>query len=187
MKEAIKPLSTLSQAIVTTLVTALAQGITEAKNSGDRLTIFTSAAVKAKFPKTPDEADVVVIVDKLAEKLGWSGTPREKVNKSESRNLVRQHAYLPELMSALRASEYGNCGYADAVTLCRLMKEHGNVKAAVAAFNTKSDAKKADTLKKLASAAKAHYQTVSESRAKDKSAKLAALRSVSEAFGFEIV
>lgn len=182
-----KPVSTLSAAVVTTLVTALAGGLELAKNSGTALVSFCQAASKAKLAKTPNEADVVAIVDALSNKAGWNGTPREKVSKSEARNIVRQHAFLPELMSALRASEHGACSYHDAVSMARLMKKTGSVAAAVTAFNTKSEAVAADTGKRLELAMQAHYQTVSESKAKDKSAKLAAMRALAEAFKFEIV
>lgn len=179
--------STLAANVVTTLVTALAEGIAAAKNSGTALLGFCTAAAKAKLPKTPTESDVVAIVDALSSKLGWNGTPREKVSKSEARNLVRQHAYLPEAMTALRSSAYGVCGYHDAVKLSRLIKSEGNVPAAVKAMNTKAEAVAADTGKRFELALQAHYQTVSESRAKDKTAKLAALRVVAETFGIEPV
>lgn len=182
-----KPTSSLAIALVTTIVTALAESLTAAKNSGSALLGFCAAATKAKLPKTPNEADVVAIVDALAAKLNWNGTPREKVSKSEARNLVRQHAYLPELMAALRASPFGACGYHDAVKLCRLMKEAGNVGDAVTKFNTKNPGKETDTAKRFELALQAHYQTVSESRGKNKTAMLAALRSVAETFGIEPV
>lgn len=183
-----KQVSTLSAAIVTTLVTSLAESLTTAKNSGTALVSFCNAAAKAKFARTPVEADVVAVVDALANKMGWNGTPREKVSKSEARNLVRQHAYLPELMTGLRASVHGACSYHDTVKLSRLMKEHGNVPAAILAFNTKAESKASDTAKRFESALQAHYQTVSETaKSKDKTAKLAALMACAEAFKFEAV
>lgn len=185
-----KQVSTLKAATVTTLVTALAESLTTAKNSGSALVSFCTVAAKAKFPATPIEADVVAVVDALSAKLGWNGTAREKVSKSEARNIVRQHAYLPELMTALRASVYGACGYHDAVKLSRLMKEHGNVAAAVAAFITKPAKKESavDQVAKLTKIVQSLYQEVSENKKSEaKTAKLRALNEVATAFGFESV
>jgi hypothetical protein len=188
MSKDTKPVSTLGQAVLQTVVTALAESLTNAKNSASALIGFCNAAAKAKLAKTPDEADVVAIVDALSAKLGWNGTPREKVSKSEARNLVRQHAFLPELQTALRASEHGACSYHDAVKLSRLMKDHGNVSAAVAAFNTKAPKQESDTLKRFTAALQAHYQTVSEMKAgKAKTAMLSALAQCAEAFKIEAV
>lgn len=183
-----KIVSKLGAGVITTVVTALAESISNAKNSATALVSFAAAAAKAKFPRTPDEADVVAVVDQLSAKLGWNGTAREKVNKSEARNIVRQHAYLNELQTALRASPYGACGYHDAVKLCRLMKEHGNVGAAVLAFNTKAAPKPVDQDKKFKTALQSFYQAVSEEKAsKAKTARLAALRACAEALGFDAV
>lgn len=180
--------SSLSAAVVTTVVTALAESLTNAKNSGTALISFCNAAAKAKFPKTPNEADVVAVVDALSLKMGWNGTAREKVSKSEARNLVRQHAFLPELQTALRASEYGACGYHDAVKLCRLMKSEGSVGAAVLKFNTKPAPKEADTAKRFETALQAHYQTVSEmKKGAEKTKMLAALRACAAALGIDAV
>ncbi len=183
-----KIISTLGAAQVTTVVTALAEAITAAKNSGSSLTTFCTAATKAKFPKTPNEADVVAVVDALSAKLAWNGTPREKVSKSEARNIVRQHAYLPELMTALRASVYGACGYHDAVKLCRLMKSEGNVGAAVLKFNTKAEPKQVDMLKRFETALQGLYQSISEEKqSKDKTRRLAALNACAESLKIESV
>jgi hypothetical protein len=179
--------STLSQSVITTLVSALADGIVSARNSGKALLQFCNAAAKAKLPKTPNESDVVALTDALSAKLGWNGTPREKVSKSETRNIIRQHAFIPELQTALIASPYGVCGYHDTVKLCRLMKSEGSIGAAVKAFNTVKAGKAADTAKRFELALQAHYQTVSESKSSKKSAQLAALRQVAQAFGFEPV
>lgn len=183
-----KQVSTLSAAIVTTVVTALADSLTNAKNSGLTLLDFCKAATKAKFPPVPIEADVVAVVDALSAKLGWNGTPREKVSKSEARNLVRQHAYLPELMTALRASEHGACGYHDAVKLCRLMKSEGNVSAAVIKFNTKAEPKAVDMAKRFETALQGLYQSISEEKpSKAKTKKLQALNACAEALQMEAV
>ncbi len=183
-----KPVSSLSAAIVTTLVTSLADALSNAKNSGSALNTFCQTAAKAKFPKIPNEADVVAVVDALAAKLAWNGTPREKVSKSEARNIVRQHAYLPELQTALRASEYGHCGYHDAVKLCRLLKSEGNIAGAVLKFNAKPEAKPVDQAKRFETALQAFYQSISEEKpSKAKTARLAALVKCAEAFSIEAV
>ena len=180
--------STLSTAIVTTVVTALAESLTAAKNSGSALTVFCTAAAKAKFPTIPNEADVVAVVDKLSEKLGWNGTAREKVSKSEARNIVRQHAKLPELMTALRTSEYGACGYHDAVRLCRIFPKAETIPATITAFLTKSEGKPVDTLARLTSALQAHYQSVlEEKKGSEKTAKLAAMTALATSLGFDTI
>jgi len=178
--------STLATSVVTTIVTALAAGITAAKNSGSALVEFCKVAGKA-LPKTPVESDVIAIAKALSVKMGWEGSKRERQNMSEARALIRQHAYLQEGMTALRASEYGACGYHDLVSFARSLKEVGNVAAAVKLFNTTKKAKKADTGHKLELAVQAHYQTVSESKSSSKRAQLAALNAVAQAFGFETV
>ena len=183
-----KQVSTLGANIVTTVVTALAESLTAAKNSGTALQSFCTAAAKAKFPALPNEADVVAVVDALSAKLGWNGTAREKVSKSEARNIVRQHAKLPELMTALRASAYGACGYHDAVKLCRLMKSEGNVGAAVAKFNEKPAAREVDMSGQFGKALQRMYQHVSEEKkSNQKTARLAALRACAEVFGVDVV
>jgi predicted trehalose synthase len=183
-----KQVSTLGANVVTTVVTALAESLTAAKNSGTALQSFCTAAAKAKFPALPNEADVVAVVDALSAKLGWNGTAREKVSKSEARNIVRQHAKLPELMTALRTSAYGACGYHDAVKLCRLMKSEGNVSAAVAKFNEPSASKPVDTLARLTTALQAHYQSIlEEKKGAEKTRKLAAMTALAEALGFDTV
>ena len=183
-----KAASSLTSAVVTAVGTALAESLTAAKNSGSALTTFCTAAAKAKFPRTPAEADVVAVVDKLAEKLGWNGTAREKVSKSEARNIVRQHAHLPELMTALRSSEYGACGYHDAVKLARIFPKAETVPATITAFLTKGEGKPADTLKRLATALQAHYQSVcEEKKGPEKLTKLAAMTALATALGFDTV
>jgi hypothetical protein len=183
-----KPTSTLNNTVVTAVVTALSASLTAAKNSGLTLLDFCKAAAKAKLPKTLPEPDVVAIVDALSAKMGWAGTPREKVSKSEARNLIRQHAYLPELMDALRASEYGQCGYHDAVKLCRLMKSEGNVAAAVAKFNTKAEPVQADTFAGMVSAIQKRYQFILEQkRTKEVKAEMAVLNKLASDLKFEIV
>ena len=138
-----KQQSTLAPKVVTTVVTALAEAITQAKNSAGSLIAFCTAAAKAGLKTTVDEADVVLIADQLSAKLGWAGTPREKVSKSEARSLIRQHALLPEAITAVRTAT-GSCGYHDAVKIARLIKDKGNVGDAVLALTTKKEAAKTD-------------------------------------------
>jgi hypothetical protein len=181
--------STLAASVVTTLVNAFAEGINTAKNSGRALVTFCQAAAKAKLPITPNDSDVIVIVNALAAKLGWDAPTykRSKQAKSEARAIVRQHAYLPEAMDALIRSEHGACGYHDVVSVARLIKSEGNVKAAIKAFNSSKPPKATDTGKRFELALQAHYQTVSESKSKSKSAQLNALRAVAQTFGFEAI
>ncbi len=138
-----KQQSTLAPKLVTTVVTALAEAITQAKNSAGSLVSFCTAAAKAGFPKIPSEADVVLVADQLSAKLNWAGTPREKVSKSEARSLIRQHALLTEAITAVRTAT-GSCGYHDAVKIARLIKDKGNVGDAVLALTTKKEAAKTD-------------------------------------------
>ena len=138
-----KEVSTLAPKVVTLVVTALAESITQAKNSAGALVAFCTAAAKAGLKTTVAEPDVVAIVDALSLKLGWNGTAREKVSKSEARSIVRQHALLPEAITAVRTAT-GSCGYHDAVKVARLIKEHGNVGDAVAAMTAKKEATKTD-------------------------------------------
>jgi len=185
-KTATNQTSTLAATVVTKVVTALAESVTTAKNSATSLIKFSVACKEAGLPVTPAAADVSVIVDKLAEKLAWNGTAREKVSKSEARNLVRQHAYLPELQDALRASPYGSCSYHDAVKLCRLMKDEGNVAAAVAAFNTKPKAKAVNHDKRFARALQQYYTAIAKrKKTEQNTARLAKLQALAESFGFD--
>ncbi len=138
-----KQQSTLAPKVVTTVVTALAEAITQAKNSAGALVAFCTTAAKAGFPKIPSEPDVVAVVDALSAKLGWNGTPREKVSKSEARSIVRQYMLLPEAITAVRAAT-GSCGYHDAVKVARLIKDKGNIGDAVTAMTEKKQAAKTD-------------------------------------------
>src|SRR5579863_5115023 len=155
--------STLDGKVVTTVVTALAEAITQAKNSAGALLAFCTSAAKAKFPKIPQEADVVLVADQLSAKLGWAGTPREKVSKSEARSIIRQHALLPEAITAVRAAT-GSCGYHDAVKIARLIKEHGNVGDAVNAMTTKKEAAKVDPAVRAQNALKTWYAAIRDGR-----------------------
>src|SRR5208282_2697090 len=166
--------STLSTKVVTTVVTVLADAITQAKNSAGALVAFCTAAAKAGIPKTVPEPDVVAIVDALSLKLGWNGTPREKVSKSEARSLVRQHALLPEAITAVKAAT-GSCGYHDAVKVARLIKEHGNVGDAVIAMTTKKEAAKVDPKVKAANGLKAWYAATRDGAKSAKRTKLMSL------------
>ena len=169
-----KTTSTLAPKVVTTVVTALAASITSAKNSAVSLLEFCKAAGKARLPITPNEADVVTIVDQLSTKIGWAGTKREKVSKSEARSLVRQHALLPEAITAVRSAT-GSCGYHDAVKIARLIKEHGNVGDAVIALTTVKEAAKVDPKVKAQNGLKAWYSSVRDGAKSPKRTKLMSL------------
>lgn len=158
-----KQVSTLKPNVVTTVVTALAEAITQAKNSAGALLDFCKAAAKGGFPKIPSEADVVLVADQLSAKLNWAGTAREKVSKSEARSLIRQHALLPEAITAVRAAT-GSCGYHDAVKIARLIKEHGNVGDAVQALTTKKEAAKVDPALRATNALKTWYSAIRDGR-----------------------
>jgi hypothetical protein len=159
--------STLSPKVVTSVVTALAEAITQAKNSAGALLAFCTAAAKAGLSKTVAEPDVALLADQLSAKLGWAGTPREKVSKSEARSIIRQHALLPEAISAVRSAT-GSCGYHDAVKIARLIKEHGNVGDAVLALTSKKEATKVDPAVRAASALKTWYVSVRDGKKSSK-------------------
>ena len=166
--------TTLKAAVVTSIVTALAASITAAKNSAVSLLEFCKAAGKAGLPITPNEADVVTIVDALSAKIGWAGTPREKVSKSEARSLVRQHALLPEAITAVKSAT-GACGYHDAVRIARLIKEHGNVGDAVIALTTKKEASVVDPKVKAQNGLKALYNATRDGAKSPKRTKTMSL------------
>ena len=186
-EEKAKP--TLAPNVVTTLVTALAECITNARGSGAALIPFCNAAAKAKLPANPSEPDIAVIVDNVASKLGWNDAKykRGRQSKSEARAIVRNHAIIPELRTALQASPHGAAGYHDMVKLARSMKDHKTVRAAVLAFNTRAAAKKADTLASLERAVKAHYKTVSNMRSDKKNKLLVVLAEFADVMGIEAV
>ena len=163
-----KSSSTLAPKIVTTVVTILGEAITTAQNSATTLIDAFRGMAKAGFPKIPSEADVVLVADALSAKLGWAGTPREKVSKSEARSLLRQHMLLPEGITALRASAYGRCGYHDAVKLARGIKQHGNIGDAVLALNTTREAAKTDPRVRAQNALKAWYAEVRDGKKSSK-------------------
>ena len=169
-----KAISTLAPKVITTVVTALAESISTAKNSAGALISFCTAAAKAGLPITVPEPDVVAIVDALAAKLGWNGTPREKVSKSEARSLVRQHALLPEAITAVRKAT-GSCGYHDAVKVARAIKEHGNIGDAVLALTTKKEAAKSDPRVSAERALKNWYNAVRDGAKGQKRTKLMSL------------
>jgi len=173
MSDKTKEVSTLKPDVVTKIVTVLASSITNAKNSAVSLLEFCKGVNKL-LPNIVPEADAIVIVDQLSAKLGWSGTPREKVSKSEARSLVRQHALLPEAITAVKAAT-GSCGYHDAVKVARLIKEHGNVGDAVIAMTTKKEAAKVDPKVKAANGLKAWYATTRDGAKSAKRTKLMSL------------
>jgi hypothetical protein len=174
MSEKTEVKSSLAEKLITTVVTALAESITNAKNSAGALLEFCKTAKKAGFPLIPSEADVVTVVDQLSAKIGWAGTAREKVSKSEARSLVRQHALLPEAITAVRSAT-GSCGYHDAVKIARLIKEHGNVGDAVIALTTKKEAAKTDPKVSAARGLKTWYGSVRDGAKGPKRTKLMSL------------
>ncbi len=183
-KEQIK--SSLVAGVVTTIVTAFAKGFTAAQRSGIAMLDFCKVAGK-HLDAEPSEADVSVIADAISGELSWEKGSRLKQNKSDARALLRQHAHLSEVYTALTNSKHGACSYHDLVSVARAMKDGKGVTSAVKGFNTKAKSKPTDTLKRLETALQAHYQTVSESKSGSKTAKLAALSKLAEVFGFETV
>jgi hypothetical protein len=181
-----KPASSLGASVVTLIVTAFSTGFTAAQRSGIAMLDFCKIAGK-HLDASPSDADVSVIADAISGKLGWEKGSRLKQNKSDARALLRQHAHLSEVYTALINSKHASCSYHDLVSVARAMKDGKGVTSAVKGFNTKAKAKPTDTGARLASAVQAHYQTVSESKSGNKTAKLAALRAIAEAFGFEAV
>lgn len=178
----------MQTSIVTTIVTSFIEAIQTAQNSGTALVTFCRAAAKAKFPSKPEESDVVSIVDAIAAKAGWNGSAREKVSKSEARGLIRAHASLPELMDALRSSEYGRCGYHDAVKLSRIHnKLEGSVAESIAAFNTKAETKAVDPIKKLEAGLKAALKNLQDGKRKDKASLIDQIKACATAFKIELV
>jgi hypothetical protein len=178
---------TISTAVITSVGAALREAVSNATNAGTALQTFVTAASKAKLPKTLENDTVNAIADAYAGDR-WKDNPKIlKSRKSEARALIRQHAYLSELTTALRASAHGACSYHDAVKVCRLMKELGSVGAAVEAFNTKTPSTPIDPVAKFTSAVQSFYQHVSTMKDKKKSAKLAALRTMCDALGIEAV
>ena len=165
--------STLSASVVTKVVTALAASITAATNSAVSLLEFCKTAGKAGLGKTVAEPDVLRIVDELAATIGWNSIDPKiaKVRKSEARSLLRQHAYLPEAITAVRSAT-GSCGYHDAVKIARLIKEHGNVGDAVLALTTKKEAAKVDPAVRVANALKTWYVSVRDGRKTPKRTEL---------------
>jgi len=174
MSEKKVEVSSLAEKVVTSVVTAMAASITAAKNSAVSLLEFCKTAKKAGFPNIPSDADVILVVDQLAAKIGWNGTPREKVSKSEARSLLRQHALLPEAITAVTAAT-GSCGYHDTVKIARLIKEHGNVGDAVIALTTVKEANKVDPKVKAANGLKAWYASVRDGSKSAKRTKLMSL------------
>lgn len=172
-----KQVSTLSVAVVTSIVTALTSGIVAAKNSANSLLEFCKACAKNKLPITVPEPDVIAVADAVAAKMGWNDPAykRAKVSKSEVRSLIRQHALLPEAIVALRASAHGACGYHDAVKVSRLIAEHGNIGDAVTAFNAVKEAAKVDPRVKAQNGLKAWYASVRDGAKSPKRTKLMSL------------
>lgn len=175
-----KKVSTLKADVVTTLVTALANGITQARNSGNALADFCAAALGAKLPTNPPAEDVSAIVDALASKMAWDGTSAEKVRKSEARAIVRAHAALPEGITAMRAAT-GACGYHEAVRVAREINQNGgNASAAVATLTAPAGKKKADHDGKILRALQSYWNALRDSKRKDRTERMAIIESAAQ-------
>jgi hypothetical protein len=165
------PAVTLTSQVVTTLVTSFGKAYTAARNSGSALADFCAAALAAKLPAVPAAQDVEAIVDGIAKMLEWSGTPRERQNKSEARAIILAHASLPEGITAFR-TETGACGYHDAVKIARQIPKSGSAGAAVLELTAERAAKKADYDAGLTRALQTYYRAMQNSKRKDRLARM---------------
>jgi hypothetical protein len=158
----------LADKLVTTIVTVLSDSIKTATDTAGALIAFSTAAAKLGFAAEVPDAHASQLADALSVKLGWNGTPREKVNKSEARAIIRQHAQIPELVVAMRA-KYGKCGYHDAVKVCRLIPKCDNdLGKAVKQFGVVPDAKATDYNANAMRAIKSLYAATRDARKTDK-------------------
>jgi hypothetical protein len=158
----------LADKLVTSLVTVLSDSIKTATDTAGALIAFSTAASKLGFATEVPEAHASQLADALSAKMGWAGTAREKVNKSESRAIIRQHSVIPELIVAMRA-KYGKCGYHDAVKVCRLIPKCDNdLTKAVKQFGVVPDAKATDHNANAERAIKSLYAATRDARKTDK-------------------
>ena len=158
----------LADRLVTSLVTVLGDSIRTATDTAGALIAFSTAASKLHFAPNVPEAHASQLADALSAKLGWAGTPREKVNKSEARAIIRQHSVIPELVTAMRA-KYGKCGYHDAVKVCRLIpKCENDLGKAVKQFGATPEPGKSDPEGNAKRALKSLYNSMRDARKTDK-------------------
>ena len=185
--KAVKPevKATLAASVVTTLVTAFAESFNAARNSGTALANFCAAAVAAKLPEKPEPADVDAIVDGVAKRLAWAGTPREKASKSEARVLIAQHALLPEGLTAYKATT-GVCGYHEAVRVARALREYGSVEPAVAFLTAEHKATKANHDASLTRALQSYWRAMQNGKRKDRVQRMEATAAFATALGLKI-
>lgn len=176
---------TLKADTVTSLVTSFAKAFNAARNSGSALADFCAAALAAKLAVEPAAADVEAIVDGIAVKLAWAGTPRERQSKSEARALVSQHALLPEGITAFRAAT-GVCGYHEAVRVARALREHKTVDAAVGSLTAERAAKKADHDASLTRALQSYFRAMQNGKRKDRAVRMGAVIEFAKALGLKI-
>jgi hypothetical protein len=174
--------STLSADVVANLASVLAQGITDAKNSGNKLADFCAAAHGAGLALSVSEADADVIVTALGIKLGWKDTdPRWRQNRSEAKAIVQSHGALPEGIAAYRAAT-GSCGYHDAVKVARSIRKHGGtVEPAIAELTAARTAKKADPIANLQRAMQKYRDVIASGKRKNKAELIAAVDTFAKA------
>jgi hypothetical protein len=186
-----KPTSTLATSVVTTLVTSFVESYRTAVNGGFALANFCAAALAAKLAPSPGEPDVIAIADGIAAALKWEGTKRERQNKSEARAIIRQHAFLPEGMTAFKTAT-GACGYHDAVRIARAIKSEGTVTAAVASLTAEVAKKKADHNARFTAAMRTFYKAIvatapkSDKNKAARASHIAAVETCAAALGYTL-
>ena len=165
--------TTLDAKTVTTIVTEFAKGYRTAQASGLALNNFFAACVGAKLADHPAETDVNFLADAITKEMGWTGTAREKQNRSDCRAVIRSHAFLPEAMQILRAQADGRCGYHDVTKLARSLPKHEwHPDAAVAALLAPSDSTPAKPDAKFAKAVLSYWKSLRDGKRKDKATRM---------------
>jgi hypothetical protein len=177
-----QPKQTLSDKVITTVVTSLAKTLRGMLDNAGGLIEWSKGLKAAGLPVEVPEGDVITIADKLAADMGWNERSRAKVDKSEARAVIRAHSRLPEAIAAMR-SIHGTCGYHDTVKICRKLKAtDGDMKAALALITETREARESDPVKGVESALRKWYNITRDSA---KGAKRTKLLQAIQAFATE--
>jgi hypothetical protein len=139
------------------IVAAFVSAYETAENTGSKLAEVCKLATATYKGREIPEEESQAMAQMIADARGWSGDT-SKVRRSEICKVFGVYNMLPEGISQVREKR-GACNWRDALKLATcLKKSEGNLKTALAAFETKSENGTSTPQGRAASALKGWYK-----------------------------
>jgi hypothetical protein len=146
--------------VVSQVAAALANGFASVEGSANILESICKTVMSAYKGKEIPADEQTAIVDRMVAERGdaWQESTAA-ARKSEAKRVLQSYNALPEAIALVRKESGGACNWRDGMALARLIvKNDGDVKAAVKGFSVESSPKKANPSGKVASALKAWFK-----------------------------